>query len=493
MKQAISILLICCFVSSLSAQLPVIDGFTQNDMAMCRYNKYQHHFLLTQETGKGTGRFLYDTAFSLTGFYEHPNAYKVYNPARVKTPLDYITGISAPSGDYEVFWQKDTYLIFKINFAGKTDSMVYRFKLSAGAKDEKTVALLTGYGRLRVLTHSKKNNQLYLYSYNPADTAMVINSFTLPEKSLTKAEYKTYGDAGLVNLKEGFSNMLVTSLEEESPFAIPGNNRLFYSDEKIYLLKKMNSDLGFTLVTLDEKASAVSLRHFITNTFDELYSLNFEDTKYSAATICDSLLIIASTSQKKFEYLFYNLNTGNLVKSHAVPLKDAPDMLFSSPLKTSEQQKKVSPAKIMKDMYAKHKILSVSQIDKDSTTITLCATKYEEPDMDRLQVGWVLKAMAKFLMGDFNGILVDIALRKILPELITTYSESVCYFHTRFSNKTLEISNKKSTWTMLDNLLEYRVNEILQRPGAFLTAAGNVYYLGWYNTQQKKMSLLQLY
>jgi hypothetical protein len=57
----------------------------------------------------------------------------------------------------------------------------------------------------------------------------------------------------------------------------------------------------------------------------------------------------------------------------------------------------------------------------------------------------------------------------------------------------LEISNKKSTWTMLDNLLEYRVNEILQRPGAFLTAAGNVYYLGWYNTQQKKMSLLQLY
>jgi hypothetical protein len=46
---------------------------------------------------------------------------------------------------------------------------------------------------------------------------------------------------------------------------------------------------------------------------------------------------------------------------------------------------------------------------------------------------------------------------------------------------------------MLDNLLEYRVNELLQRPGSFLTPAGKVYCAGWYNTQQKKISLLQLF
>jgi hypothetical protein len=486
-------MIIYCIAGSLTAQLPVIDGFTGNDMAMCRYNKYLHHFVLTQQTGKSTGRFLYDSAFTLTGFYEHPNTYTVYNPVLVKTPLEFVTTVSAPSGDYEVFWQKGTYVIFKTDFTGKKDSMVYKFKLSAGAKDEKNAALLTGYGRLRVLTHSKKGNCLYLYSYNPADTAVVVKTFSLPEKSLTKEEYKTYGDAASVDLKDGFSNILVTSLDEESPFAAPGNNRLFYNDEKIYILKKMDSDLGFTLVTLDERASSVLLKHFITNTFDELYSFNFEDTKYSAATIYDSLLIIASASQKKFEYCFYSLATGSLVKSYTVPLNEAPDKLFSSPLKASEQEKKPSSAKIMKDMYAKHKILSVSQTGADSTTITLCATKYEESNMDNKQVGWVLSAMGKLLMGDFNGIIVDMALRNILPLIVVTYSEAVCYVHTRFCNKTLEISNKKSTWTMLDNLLEYRVNELLQRPGSFLTPAGKQYYLGWYNQQQKKINLLQLF
>jgi hypothetical protein len=374
---------------------------------------------------------------------------------------------------------------------------VYQFKLGANVKQEKTLGLLTGYGRFRVLTHTPKTNSLHLYCYSPGDTQMVVKHFPLPAKSLTPAEYKTYGDAALVDIKEGFDDMPVTALEDNKPFTFPGNTRLYFNKEQVFIVKKMPSDLGFTLITLNEQSGSLSFKHFITNTFDELYSVNFEDTKYSAATIADSLLIIASSSRKKFEYLFFNVNTGALISKQAVPLKEAPAQLFSSPLKTAVPLKKATPAKIMDDMYAKHKMLSVAQLGTDSTILTLCAIKYEQPPTKSQQrvskVLGILLTAGQMLLGHGSIYNAELMFFNLLPQVIETYSESVCYVHTQFAHSNLGIATTKTARTMLDNLLEYRVNELLERPCAFLVPSNGSYYVGWYNTAQKKFSLVQFY
>jgi hypothetical protein len=488
--------LYCC-VGSLAAQLPIIDGFTEKDVAMCHYNKYQQHFVLTQTTASNTGRFLYDAAFALKSFYEYGHVDKKHRFSFQKTPLDYITAFATPTGNYEVFWQPNAYFIYAIDFEKKKDSLVVQFKLGSGSKKEKTLATLTGYGRFRLLTHTPKTNSFHLYSYQAGDTQIRVQHFPLPAKSLTAAEYKAYGDAGLVSLTEGFDDMPVTALEDNQPFTFPGNTRLYYNNEQLFIIKRMPSDLGFTLITLAEQTGSLSLKHFITNTFDELYSVNFEDTKYSAATIADSMLIVASSSRKKFEYRFFNIHTGNLINQQTVPLKSAPEQLFSSPLKTAVPLKKASPAKIMDAMYAKHKMLSVAQLGTDSTTLTFCAIKYDQPltkdqKAGRAVISTLLTA-GLLLSGNFN-IYVDYFYGlQLLPQAIETYAESVCYVHTRFNNNNWGISTGKTARTMLDNLIEYRVNELLQRPCAFLVPINSTYYVGWYNTAQKKISLVQFY
>jgi hypothetical protein len=494
--KSVTIFLICCLLSNIvDAQLPVIGGLTQNDIVLCRHNKYRNHFVLTQESSANTGRFLYDSAFSLKYFYEYPNYEKQYGIAKVNLKPNFIAAVSTPSGDYEVFWYKQEYLIYKLDFDNKKDSLIYRFRLLTVNKDEKTTAILSNYGRLRILTYSGKTNSFYLHSYTPGDSSISRKPFELPEKNLTKEEYKEYGDAGLVKVRDGFNNFSVTALDDNKPFNLPGSKKLFYNEDKIYLLKKMKSNLGFTLFTLNEKNESLSIKNFIINTWEELYSTNFEDTKYGVATINDSLLIIASNSRKKFEYSFYNVQSGEKIKTHSVPVKTVADQLFSSPLKGGIKDKKVSSQRFLDQLYARNQMFSTAQRSGDSTTLTLCSVKFLGEDDEELGF-WLAGEIVSLLMNPtlLNRILFVINLENTLNiNAIRGYGESFYYVHTRFSNKSLEIGSGKHVWTILDDLLQNRVNEILERPGSFLVPAGQTYYLGWYNPLQKKISLMQFY
>jgi hypothetical protein len=495
MKRIICTLLICFTANGLAAQLPVIDGFTNNDLALCRYNKYLGHFILTQESAASTGRFLYDSAFSLKGFYEYPNNEKQYGIYKKNLKPNFVAAVTTPAGDYEVFWYKQEYLIYKLDFDGKKDSLIYRFRLLSVNKDEETIAVLSNYSRLRILTYSGKTNSMYLYGYAPGDSSISRKTFQLPEKNLSKEAYKEYGDAGLVKIKDGFNNLSVTALNENKPFNLPGSQKLFYNQDKIYLLKKMKSNLGFTLFTLNEKEENVAINNFIINTWDELYSTNFEDTKYAVATITDTLLIISSSSRKKFEYSFYNVNSGALIKTHSVPVKDVAGRLFSSPLKGAMKDKKVSSQYFLDQLYAKNQVLSAAQHDGDSTTLTLCSVKFRGEDEEDMGF-WLAGQIVNLLLNPslLNRILFVINLdNELNVNAIKSYGESFYYVHTRFSAKTLEIGSGKHVWTVLDDLIQNRVNEILERPGSFLVPAGRLYYLGWFNPLQKKISLVQFY
>jgi hypothetical protein len=487
------VLLLTVFSATASAQqviarLPALHHLEEKGKTICHYDAYRQQYTVTQQTGDSISRFLCDSNFSVLHQYHTLSDSITYNPGKKEKKQYYLATIASPSGLYELFAQEDDFIIYTIDFQQKKASFTCRFSTGINAKDEKTTAVMPGFGQIKILSHSKKENALYVTQWKPGYEQPLIKRFALPNRSLTDEEYKLYGDAGLVDIKNGFSKFVINSLEETYPVSIAGSERIYFNDDKIYCIKKMKSDLGFFLLTINITKAELTTRQIITNTWDELYSSAFEETKYSAITIVDTLLILDNISNTKFEYWFFNLNTGERIKTYSTKLKEAPGYLFNSVMKygTGQGKKNSKPKErknkqlFMDEIYGGEQLLSLAHKDNDSITITLCS--FEGTDLAGI-------AVVLYLTGGIIASTVFSLAAAITTGNFTAYTKSRFYVHSAFSIKELNISAARNKETILDKLLTGKSIKLLTKAGSFLIRGTNQYYSGSVNKETKMLEI----
>jgi hypothetical protein len=268
---------------------------------------------------------------------------------------------------------------------------------------------------------------------------------------------------------------------------IPGNGKVFYDDEKVYIGIMMPNYLGVYLMEIDD--SGIKHHNFFVNDHLSVAQTDYYKAKRPFFTIHDSLLIINNSSNYQFEFLFYSLKTDQQIKKYSVPLKDSLNKLVHSELIQkgtygSRNQEKVleNEKRFMLRMIDGSQFLSLSEISPDSLTITFGS--YNQT----AGLGGTLLAIG-------TGMLTSFALLNVNNAHVIFYATSTrnkfLYSHSKFSKDSLIPSTSQSVTTIIDKLLDDIDVKEMGSSSTFLLQVNNSYYIGAYNKQIDKFKIFR--
>ncbi|MGQ0737921.1 MAG: hypothetical protein ACT4OJ_02570 [Bacteroidota bacterium] len=459
-------------------------GFATRDYTISSYDPHTSTFRLSFQTGDDFTRLLLDTNFRVLKSYSYQSATTTFTPKKFGRTT-FWGAVTLASGVYEIFAKETTISIVKPDFANDRDSLQCSFDLRVIDKDERLLAAYPVNASIQLLTIGYKNNVLKTYNWSPGLSEPAIYTFPLPESNVDRSLYKEFPKDTRVNYKKQLVNIGVQPLRQETLMGSYGS-QLYYTDSTVHILMWVPYRLGMFVIKLDLKNNSLSSRNYQVNDLRVQAGTNNYKIKSPDAFIYDSLLVIKNVSPISYEYLFYNVHSGNLIRKYEAT-ESTIETVVNSPIrqKGTWASKKEEKEFDKEKTYLKQGIgfIIPSSVSKDSITLTsirLVATT---------GVGGTLLDLLVPLPFEI-ALAVPQYITVMMPPLGKSRNK-IIYFHSKFEISDLEASPGKKVRTMFDDIVDDYNSETLFDDMCFLVRKERKLLLGSYSKKDNKIQVIQ--
>ncbi|HRG83162.1 MAG TPA: hypothetical protein PLO99_11655 [Chitinophagaceae bacterium] len=457
--------------------------FYPNDIAVTHFDQYRNQYHYTFQSGNDITRLLLDTSFQIiqtNRFTSKEISYFRKGGSR-KCFTQYI---SLKDATYEVFIQNDTLSILLSRTVTEGDSLMTTMIVEQSDKDERILAILPLSDKVGILTGNFKKDKLTLITWSPTNGQHVVE-FPLPDSNMDKSFYKEYPKETRINFSKQLINPVVLPMGQISVYSRPGP-QLYYSDTEVYILMNIPFALGVFTIHLNLNTNQITTHNYEINSL--ITNAGNDNTRimHPSACIADSFLIVKNLSVNKYQYLFYDLRSHELIKRMEATTKDIETLVHS----TIRQKGTWASAKEEKEFEKKEAyfkkgngILFVSGIDKDSISVTSLLV---------LQTTGITGSLLDFLAPmplDFSSK-AGYYLSLLIPPL-GSKRDRLIFFHSRFSLRDFQPSSGKNVRTLLDSMVDEAKNDELWDDLCFFVRKKAEFYIGSYSTEDKKIHVIR--
>jgi hypothetical protein len=488
---------IACNAQQKIAEITAPAGFSDNNDAAGYYNKYNQRFILCQQKDDTLYRLMYDTAFHLISKYNCYNKEVTYRLKKKQKRQSFVTDLAADNYHYEVYQQGNRLFVYRLNFEAGTDQLAATIVINSSLPDESMLAIMTSGKQLRYMTHSRKENTLLLYTFNPADNTTAKTLFRMPKTNLTDAEIKQYNSEVKLNLAKSMSDFAVQRSDQPNVTSVPSDNRIFYDDNQVFLLLKMPYNLGYYVMqVLFKEGTMTGHNLFINSLQEDYYCGDMEKKKALSVAVTDSVLIVANNNAVNLQLYFFNATTLRTLKSYNVNVTDSIHTIIHSKLKqkgtwgSQKEIKELSNA----ELYYRRKsagshYLSVSALTKEAIVLTSGSF---------VETGGALStflSLGSIGLGVFNMAITNGA-NLFVPDMFGfVYGGKgkfkYLYTHSKFLKSNFEPVGQTNITSFLDIINEQITGEKFSKPGSFFIQQNETYYTGLFNKQSGYFELLK--
>lgn len=489
MTRAISFLICLLFsISEISvaqnivASIKSVPGFKRDDFATSYFDSVSNTYHLNLQNKNEISRQLYDTNFNLISNYTIESA-KISFSERAIQKTHFLAPLCTSKGTYEIFSDQDDILIYKIDFDAKKDSLVAQFKFDKKKPVEKIISLLPDKEDLKILTYNNDNGYLRVYKWSPG-MATETFQFDTPVTNLSQEEEKKYGKAVQIKLK---TIGPASPIKINSTQTLPRGSGIYYDSDRIYMLMGIPYSMGVYVMSIDLAKNQFESHNYFINSFEvNSGSINYLK-KHLVASIFDSTLVIQNSSHYRFEYLFYDLTTNELIKKHSVQVEDSiyklvhSDLIQKGSFASSNEEKEIKREKaFMRKIDDSFSYMTLSSINKDSIIFTLAALEITQTAFG------TLLSLATLPVGVMANI--HIGNLQIIPYL-TSYRYKFLYAHSKFNTRTFEASKNNTVETLLDKILDTFKMRDLSSNSSFFFQKKEEAFIGIYNKDADKFDI----
>lgn len=448
------------------------------------FNQYNHTFILEQQTKGVITRMRYDTMFNLKSKYTVP-AIAVSFSEKSRLPL-FLTQYCTAENVYEIYGNNKVLQVWQLDFETGTETLAASLALQEHYKDERIIAVVPGTDKISFLTHSNKQEKIFLYNYFPGKSIFLQHAFVLPELSLTKEELKERGKFLSVKYHQALAGLYVSDLKKPSNYQLSPANQLLYNDTAFYFILKTDYNAGFHVLQLNRDNGSVSFKNFLINKINP-NKLNTPLEKIPAATAYDSLLIIQNSNAVMFEYYFYNLNTKDLIKKHEAEGDNSLYSLVHSDLRqigtygSKDDEKELTNER--RFLRRKNKgllFLKAFKTDNDSLMITFGSYVPTEG------IGGSLLSFTTMSLSSY--FFAPIGPFQLMPYLSISRNKFL-FAHSKFSLATLQPSTAINITTAINNIALDKKIDDLERNSSFIIECNGKLYVGVFNKSKNKYGI----
>ena len=458
------------------------NGFSSQDPATGYYDKYRNQYRINLQNGSYLTRLLYDINFNLADSFSYKVNDISFNYNQDKR-LYFLTSISFEDESCEVYANQYKVVFVRSDFAGKKDSRIYEHTIKQTEGDERLLAVFPAGKQIKILSVSLDKDKLFVYSWQAGGNTTKTD-FDLPESNITDAKQKKeIPKIARIKFRDQLGRLSVKSLRETTLMGYPYRT-LYYSDDAAYILLHSPYNLGVYLMEFDLVNNQFKGTNYFVNTLKDNASDNINLHKNATGILFDSLLIIRNASDRVYEYYFYNIKTGNILKKYSSSPGDLKELIHSEIKQkgswaSGHEEKEIDSYKAFLRKAAAGDIFTAA-VSPDSLTITNLAIQQT--------TGIEGTLLDVFVPMRLNMLGVPSYVTSMLPPL-GVYRNKIIYAHSRFSVKDLSLSKSTTVTTVLDRLLDDRNAEIISRASSFVIRKDDAWFLGVYSKDSKKIEV----
>jgi hypothetical protein len=245
---------------------------------------------------------------------------------------------------------------------------------------------------------------------------------------------------------------------------------------------------GYNVLELDIPQRNIRSSNFLINDMKKNSDSKPEVIRIPYATVIGDYLIIRNSSNYYLEYIIYDLVTSKKIRSFiSGPNEDMRQVFHSDFLQrgtwfSGKKEKEIVNEKaFLRKLSSGQGFLYVSQLEKDSITITTGSVK---------------------AVQGIEGLALALASGMILPSFaietyrvifyISTYRKKLTYVHTRFSLPDFLPSSSRNIESGLDYLLENFESKELEANSSFIIKKDDQFILAVFNTEKRAFELTRM-
>ena len=458
------------------------NGFYSGDQSAGYYDKYRNEYRINLQNGSYLTRLLYDINFNLADSFSYLANDISFNYTQEKR-LYFLTNISPEGENLEVYANQYKVIFVKPDFKEKKDRRIYEHIVKQTEEDERLLAVFPAGKQVKILSVSFNKDKLFIYSWQAGGNITKVD-FDLPESNITDPKQKKdIPKTARIKFQDQLGRLSVKPLKQTTLTGY-AYKALYYSDDAAYILLHSPYNLGVYLMEFDLVNNRFKGTNYFVNTLKENASDNINLHKNATGILYDSLLIIKNASDRIYEYYFYNIKTGNLLKKHSSSPGELKNLIHSDMKQkgswaSANEEKDIDNYKAFLRKAGRGSIFTAA-VSSDSLTITNMAIQQT--------TGIEGALLGVFVPMPLNMLGIPFYVTAMLPPL-GLYRNKIIYAHSRFSVKDLSLSKSTLVTTVLDKLLDNRNAEIISRTSSFLINRDGAYFLGVYSKDSKKIEV----
>lgn len=468
------------------SQIPLMSikgepGFKSNDYAISIFDPVSNTYHLNLQNGDNIYRRLYDTSFNLLNEYSFETKRIGFSNNSFEKPR-FISPLNTAQGYFEIYSFEDDILIYEVNFLKKKDSLIKSFNFNEKKTGEKLISLMPDRNDLKMLVYSEDLKYFQVYKWTPGDSIKKF-LFETTGSGLTKEEEKKYTKSCQVKYKKIGQ---LTSARINSLQTFPISPNVYFDENRILIVADMPYSVGIHLIEINIEKNIFRTKNFFLNSLKINASNNDYLKRRFVSTILDTVLVIQNSSYYQFEYLFYNINTGALIKKHSVPVEDSIYKFVNSSFKqkgtilSKNQEKELKREKaFMRKIGGSFSTITVPYTDKDTVVFTLSSLQYTNGIVKTL-----LSEGTSIPLSDTWGYQADLYTGSLqtIPYL-TSNIYLLFYFHSKFDMRSFEPVATGTVTTCLDRILNTFETKELSSNSSFTIQKSNESLIGVFNKE----------
>jgi hypothetical protein len=430
------------------ASIKAVPGFQVTDYSTATFNAATNSYHINTLDANRMTRRMYDSNFKLIKEYSF-DAPLIDFSNKLAGSIRFFGALPTSKGYFELYAYKDELKVYEIDFDSGADKLVTSFLFNEKKTGERPIAMMPDNEELKFLTYSKKDNYMKVYRWVPGDS-LKSYQFRVPEKGLSAEEEKIYTKSCQVRYKNLFP---VRSSQLNTQQIFPSFSNVIFRDDRIYMMIDIPFYVGIHLITIDLTANSFTTKNFFFNDLRRNAGDDNEKIYRFTNTIVDSVLVVQNSSHYWFEYLFYNINSGELIKKHSLPVEDSIYQLVHSGFTqkgtyiSKNQEKEIKREKaFMRKVSGVLPLNSIAEIKGDSITLTLSSIQ-QTSGIGGTLLSFATSAVATLMLGDIMG-------NAIFVPYLSSKRFKLYYFHSTFSKKTWKPAPPHVATTGLDQVLD---------------------------------------
>ncbi len=478
------VLLTCIYATAQSIELDVPETDKSYDKRKLDgyYHQGLNRIVINEKLEDGIAHFLYDTSFHLIAQYK-----RTFTEAELfytRKPLRFAKEIAFGDGFWEAYICDTAVAVRQLDFDSHTDTQLAVINFEEGYKNADLVAIIPQQNACSFLVLSgKKKKTLTLYHWQKGNNSFDKTDYELPKYTLSAGELKQYDKYLSLDYEECFKQMSVSQCNQPDLFQMPSQSQLFYNDSVLYIINKTPYSTGVNVLSISFLTKQLrSSNYFLNEVNKNAMGTNIE--KHAAATLYRNTLIIENCSDKQFEYHFFNINSGELLRSYKVPVKDSLGILVHSAYHQLGTFGSASEEKDLKNekLFIRRKNNGMQFIKPVITGDSMVLTFGSFIPTAGVE-GLLLTAATASLGFAAN---IHAGNTRFIPYLTADQRNKFVYAHSKFAMNGWKPSTATNTTTILDQLIEENKLKASLKDNTILICLQDKVYLGVYDNETRK-------